>query len=162
MVRRTAWFLVGAVIFVPASQIYPPLELDRMWIFAGALFFVTLGLAFWMDDRARRHRDVEVVKRIFAGLVPVLWVLASLLYANGRFDRSEPEAHSAAVVGSLSMAGMPRSYRLVVTSWRDGHLLEHVPVDRVDFDRFRLGEDVVVVVQDGLAGIPWVYGVHRP
>jgi hypothetical protein len=35
-------------------------------------------------------------------------------------------------------------------------------VDRVDFDRFRLGDGVVVLVQEGLAGIPWVYGVNRP
>ncbi|MGB6430881.1 MAG: hypothetical protein WBF06_09850 [Candidatus Acidiferrales bacterium] len=162
LVNRTAWFLVGAVVFVPASQVYPPLEIDRMWIFAGTLFFVTLGLAFWLDYRARRHEGVEILKRVCSGLVPVLWVLAALLYANGRFDRSQPVAHSANVVGSLSMAGLPRSYRLIVTSWREGHMFERVSVDRMDFDRFRLGDGVVVLVQEGLAGIPWVYGVNRP
>ena len=162
LVNRTAWFLVGAVVFVPASKVYTPLEIDRMWIFAGSLFFVTLGLAFWLDFRARRHEEVEIAKRIYSGLVPVLWVLAALLYANGRFDRSQPQAYNAAVVGSLSMPGLPRSYRLIVTSWREGNLFERVPVDRVDFDRFRLGDGVVVLVQEGLAGIPWVYGVNRP
>jgi hypothetical protein len=162
LVNRTGWFLLGAIVFVPASQVFPPLEIDRMWIFAGILFFATLGLAFWLDERARRHQDVEVLKRIYSGLVPVLWVLAALLYCNGRFDRSQPEAHSAAVVGSLNMPGLPRTYRLVVTSWREGHLFERVSVDRVDFDRFRLGDGVVVLVQEGLAGIPWVYGVERP
>jgi hypothetical protein len=162
LVNRTGWFLLGAVVFVPASQIYPPLEIDRIWIFAGALFFATLAVVFALDYRARRHHQVEILKRVFFGLVPVLWVLAALLYANGRFDRSAAQPHSAAVVGSLSMPGLPRSYRLVVTSWREGHLLERVSVDRMDFDRFRLGDGVVVLVQEGLAGIPWVYGVNRP
>ena len=162
LVNRTAGFLLGAVVFVPASQVYPPLEIDRIWIFAGILFFVALALAFSLDYRARRHQDVEILKRVYFGLVPVFWLLAALLYANGRFDRSEPQAHSAAVVGSLSMPGLPRSYRLVVTSWREGHLFDRVSVDRMDFDRFRLGDGVVVLVQEGLAGVPWVSGVNRP
>jgi len=162
LVNRTGWFLLGAIVFVPASQVFPPLEIDRIWIFAGILFFATLGLAFWLDGRARRHQDVEILKRIYSGMVPVLWVLAALLYSNGRFDRSQPEERSAAVVGSLSMPGLPRTYRLVVTSWREDHLFERVSVDRVDYDRFRLGDGVVVLVQEGLAGIPWVYGVNRP
>jgi hypothetical protein len=60
------------------------------------------------------------------------------------------------------MPGLPHSNRLVVTSWREGRLLERVPVDRADFDRFRLGDGVVVLVQEGIAGVPWVYGVNRP
>jgi hypothetical protein len=162
LVRRTAWFLAGAIVFVPASQVYPPLELDRIWIFAGGIFFAALAIAFWLDSRARSHRDVEVLKRVYYGLVPVLWILAALLYTNGRFDSSQAEVHTSDVVGSLSMPGLPRSYRLIVTSWREGRMWERVPVDQVDFDRFRAGDGVVVLVKEGLAGIPWVYDVHRP
>ena len=36
LVHRTAWFLVGAIIFVPASQAFPPLEEDGILIFMGA------------------------------------------------------------------------------------------------------------------------------
>jgi hypothetical protein len=162
LVRRTGWFFLGAIVFVPASQVFPPLELDRIWIFAGVIFFVAIGLGFWLDSRARRRRELEILKRIFFGLVPVLWVLAALLYANGRFDSSHPQSHYATVVGHISMPGLPHSDRLVVTSWREGRLLERVPVDRADFDRFRLGDGVVVLVQEGIAGVPWVYGVNRP
>lgn len=162
LVRRTGWFLLGAIVFVPASQVFPPLELDRIWIFAGSLFFATLGIGFWLDFRVRRHQDVEALKRIYFGMVPVLWVLAALLYANGRFDSGRPQPHTATVVGSLSMPGLPGNYRLVVTSWRQDRLWERVPVDRMDFDRFHLGDSVVVLVQEGLAGIPWVYDVNRP
>src|SRR5260370_30158888 len=34
LVRPTAWFLLGAVVFLPVSQLYPPLELDAIFIFA--------------------------------------------------------------------------------------------------------------------------------
>jgi hypothetical protein len=48
---------------------------------------------------------------------------------------------------------------LIVKSWRDGHHLERIPVDRVDYDRFTKGDFVDVQVKDGLVSIPWVAGV---
>jgi len=162
LVKRTAWFLVGAVVFVPASQIFPPVELDPILIFMGILFFAALSLGYWIEHRARRRREVEALKRIYFGLIPVPWVLAAVLFVNGRFDSSIPRTEPAAIIGKVSVAGLPRGYRLVVTSWRGGRSIERVPVPRDDFDRFHPGDEVVVVVQDGLAGIPWVSAVHRP
>jgi len=162
LVQRTAWFLVGAVLFVPASQIFPPLELDSILIFMGVVFFATLSLGYWIEHRARRRQEVEALKRIYFGLIPVPWVLASVLFVNGRFDSSIPRTEPAAVTGKVSVAGLPRGYRLVVTSWRGSRRIERVAVPRDDFDRFHPGDEVIVVVQDGLAGIPWVYAVHRP
>ncbi len=162
LVARTAWFLVGAVIFVPASQIFPPVELDAIWIFMGVVFFTALALGYWIEHRARRRQEVEVMKRIYFGLIPVPWVLAALLFVNGRFDSSIPRTEPAAIIGKVSVAGLPRGYRLVVTSWRGGRPVERIPVDRGDFDRFRPGDEVIVVVRDGLAGIPWIDGVQRP
>lgn len=162
LVARTAWFLVGAVIFVPASQVFPPVELDAIWIFMGVVFFTALALGYWIEHRARRRQEVEVMKRIYFGLIPVPWVLASLLFVNGRFDASIPRTEPAAIIGKVSVVGLPRGYRLVVTLWRGGRPVERLPVDRGDFDRFRPGDEVIVVVRDGLAGIPWVEGVRRP
>jgi len=50
----------------------------------------------------------------------------------------------------------------VVDSWREGHRVERIPVDRGDFDRFTDGDLVEVKVAGGLVGIPWVAGVSRP
>jgi hypothetical protein len=161
LLHRTAWFLLGAVAFLPASQLYPPLELDAILIFIGFLFFLALGLAVWIDRRARRHIEVETLKRVYFGVVPLPWLLAALLFANGKFDTAPPTPQVASVVGKFSMRGMLRSSRLVVTSWRDGQRFERVPVDRNDFYRFQRGDTVVVRVQGGLVGIPWVYGVYR-
>jgi hypothetical protein len=48
----------------------------------------------------------------------------------------------------------------VVTSWRSGGY-ERIYVTEDDFARFDIGEAVQVRVQEGLVGVPWVYGVYR-
>ena len=47
----------------------------------------------------------------------------------------------------FSMGGLLPSRRLVVTSWREGHRIERIPVDRVDFDTFSRGDVVEVKLQ---------------
>ncbi|HEY1866021.1 MAG TPA: hypothetical protein VGG55_03030 [Candidatus Acidoferrales bacterium] len=162
LVWRTAWFLVGAVLFVPVSQAFPPLELDGILIFVGVLFFIVLGLGMWMVNRARRRQEIEVFKRVYFGFLPVPWILAALLFINGKFDTTPPQRQTTSVVGKFSMPGVLRTQRLVVVSWRDGRRFERVSVSRDDYDRFQIGNAVVVEVQQGMAGIPWVYAVYRP
>ncbi len=161
LVRRTAWFLLGAIAFLPAAQFYPPLELDAILIFVGAAFFLALGLAIWVEHGARNHRDVETLKRIYYGFIPIPWLLAGLLFVNGRFDSPPPTAHHATIVGKFGMPGAVKNQRLVVTSWREGRRFERLPVGRGDFERFRVGDAVTVQVQQGAIGIPWVNGVYR-
>jgi hypothetical protein len=162
LVRRTALFLVGAIIFVPASQVFPPLEEDGILIFVGVLFFVVLGLGLWMVRRASRGGEIEIIKRIYFGLLPVPWILAALLFVNGKFDVDPPRREMASVVGKFSMPGLIRTERLVVTSWREGRAIERLQVSRDDYGRFRPGDSVIVEVQNGVVGIPWVYAVYRP
>lgn len=161
LVRRTAWFLLGAVAFLPASQVFPPLELDAILIFVGVLFFLVLGLGAWIDRRARGHVEIELFKRIYFGFIPVPWLLAALLFVNGKFDTTPPLRQEATVVGKFSMPGVLRNNRLVVTSWRGDQRIERLPVGRDDFNRFQRGDRVVVHLQEGIAGIPWVYAVYR-
>jgi len=147
---------------VAASNRYPPLELDGILIFIGLLFFLTLGLAIWLERRALRHLEVEALKRVYYGLIPLPWIFAALMLGNGAFDRAPPQIEEARVVGKFSMGGALPSRRLVVTSWREGHRIERVPVDRVNFDNFSRGDVVEVKLEDGLVGIPWVVDVfHR-
>ena len=50
-----------------------------MLIFVGVVFFVGIGLAVLIDQRARQRGDVEIFKRLFFGLVPLPWIVAILL-----------------------------------------------------------------------------------
>jgi hypothetical protein len=162
LLNRTAFFVLGALAFVAASGRFPPLELDAVLIFIGVLFFPTLGLAIWVERRALRHAEVEALKRVYYGLIPLPWLLSGLLLANGALDHGPPKIEEARVIGKFAMTGALPSRRLVVTSWRDGHRVERIPVDRGDFDSFSPGDDVQVRVEDGLVGIPWVSGVSHP
>ncbi len=59
LVWRTAWFLVGAVLFMPVSEAFPPLELDKIVIFVGGLFFLVLGawVFGWWSARESTRRS---------------------------------------------------------------------------------------------------------
>jgi len=161
LLSLTGVFLVGSIAFLAAGNWYPPLEFDAMLIFMGLVFFATLGLGIWLDRAARRRGEIELLRRVFRALVPVSWLLALLLFVNGRFDSGPPVSRVTRVVGKFTMPGTLRSSRLVVTSWRDGRRIERVPISRDDFLRFERGDTVEVRVQPGLVGIPWVYAVHR-
>ena len=162
LLNRTAVFLLGALAFVVAANRHPPLELDGILIFIGVVFFVTLGVAMWLERRALRHAEVEALKRVYYGLIPIPWLLAALLLANGAADSAPPRIVETHIVGKFAMRGPVPTRRLVVTSWRAGHRVERVPVDGGDFDRFSTGDAIEVKVGGGLVGIPWVAGVSRP
>jgi hypothetical protein len=162
LVVRTAWFLVGVIAFIVASQVYPALELDIILIFAGVVFFVSLALAYWIDYRARKRQEVEAIKRIYFGMVPVPWIFGMMLLLNGQLDTSRPIRVPATVVSKFATSGLPRVRRLVVTSWRGDRKFERIPVDQNDFDRFQRGDDIVVQAQRGALGVPWISGVFRP
>lgn len=161
--RRTTVFLAGSLLFPYVSQIYPPLELDLMLVFFGVIFFLALTVAVFLDRRARKRQEIEVLKRIYSGFVPLPWILAATLLVNGRVDSAKNIAYyPTAVVGSFNMKGIVRgSRRLVVRSWREGHRVERLAVDLDDFDRFHVGDAVTVAVEPGALGIPWYYGVYR-
>jgi hypothetical protein len=161
LLNRTAIFLLGSIAFVVAAERYPALELDPILIFAGVTFFLTLGLAIWVERMALRHAEVEALKRVYYGLIPVPWLLGLLLLANGAFDQSRPTLMEGRVIGKFSMHGPVPSRRLLVTSWRADHGVERVPVTLDDFNRFKTGDWAEVKVQDGLVGIPWVSGVLK-
>ena len=161
--KRTAVFLAGSLAFPFISQIYPPLDLDLMLVFFGVIFFVALAVAVVLDRRARNRQDLEVLKRIYAGFIPLPLLLAATIFINGQLDSKEDVTyHPTTVDGRYNMPGIVRgTRRLFVHSWRDGQHYERLAVDADDFDRFRAGDSVVVGVEPGALGIPWYYGVYR-
>src|ERR1700676_2047199 len=163
LLKRTAVFLAGSLIFPYRTNIYPPLDLDLMMVFFGAIFFLALTLAVILDRRARQRRELEVLKRLYYGFIPLPWVLAATLFLNGRLDSPSRVVYHATTVDSrYYMRGVVRgSRRLFVRSWRYGQKFERLAVDADDFDRFHEGDPVNVGVAPGALGIPWFYGVYR-
>ena len=163
LVARTAVFLVGSLAFPYVSQIYPPLDLDLMLVFFGLLFFLALTIAVILERRARQRQDLEILKRIYAGFIPLPWILAATLFVNGRLDSQKNLAYyPTSVVSKFNMKGIVRgSRRLLVRSWRPGQHVERLAVEADDFDRFQDGDTVVVAAEPGALGIPWYYGVYR-
>jgi len=163
LVARTAIFLVGSLAFPYVSQIYAPLDLDLMLVFFGLLFFAALTIAVVLERRARQHEELEVLKRIYAGFIPLPWILAATLFVNGRLDSQKNLAYyPTSVVSKFNMKGIVRgSRRLLVHSWRPGQRVERLAVTADDFDRFQDGDTGVVAVEPGALGIPWYFGVYR-
>jgi hypothetical protein len=161
--KRTAVFLAGSLAFPYVSQIYPPLDLDLMLVFFGVIFFVALTLAVVLDRRARNHQDLEGLKRIYYGFIPLPLILAATLFVNGLLDSQKNLTyHPATVDGRYNMPGIVRgTRRLFVRSWREGQKYERLAVDADDYDRFRPGDQVNVGVEPGALGIPWYFGVYR-
>jgi hypothetical protein len=163
LVTRTAVFLLGSLAFPYVSQVYPPLDLDLMLVFFGAIFFGVLFLAVTLERRARNRKEIEILKRIYSGFIPLPWILAATLFINGRVDSAKSLVYYPSVVeGRFNMKGVVHgSRRLLVNSWRPGQRIERLAVDADDFDRFHDGDFVEVAVEPGGLGIPWYYGVYR-
>lgn len=163
LIGRTAIFLVGSLAFPYVSQIFPPLDLDLMLVFFGLLFFGALTVAVILESRARMHKELEVLKRIYSGFIPLPWILATTLFINGKLDSQKNMVYyPTSVVSKFNMKGIVRgSRRLNVRSWRPGQKIERLAVDADDFDRFQEGDTVVVGVEPGAIGIPWYYGIYR-
>jgi len=161
--KRTAVFLAGSLLFPYVSQLYPPLELDWMLVFFGLIFFIGLTVAVFVDRGARNRQDIEVLKRIYAGFIPLPWILAATLFLNGKLDAPKNVVYYPTTVQSrFNMRGIVRgSRRIFVRSWRTGQKVERLAVDVDDYDRFHDGDAVVVGVAPGALGIAWFYGIYR-
>src|ERR1700740_3434764 len=163
LMLRTGIFLLGSLAFPYISQVYPPLDLDLILVFFGLIFFGALTLAVILERRARNRQEIEILKRIYNGFVPLPWKLAATLFVNGRLDSQKNVVYyPAVVVERFNMKGIVKgSRRLIVSFWREGQKLERLAVDQDDFDRFHENDLVVVGVGPGALGIPWYYGVYR-
>ncbi len=161
LLNRTAFFLLGILAFLAACRWYPPLEIDGILIFVGVIFFLTLFLAIVVERRALRHAEVEALKRVYYGFVPLPWLLGVLLCLNGGLDRTTSRECPARVVEKFALTAPLPNRRLILTSWREDRRVERVAVDRDDFNRFHPGDTITVRVKEGLVGIPWVSGVDR-
>ena len=93
-----AIFLAGSLLFPYLSQVYPPLDLDAMLVFYGLVFFAALTLAIFLDRQARARKDIEILRHLFTGLLPILFPFPprSLSTASS-YSPSKVEYHQTTV-----------------------------------------------------------------
>ena len=163
LIRQMAVFLAGSLLFPYMSQVYPPLDIDAMLVFFGLIFFLGLGLAIALESRARARKEIEVLRHLFTGLIPIPIILSVALFLNGKLDSVQKVVyHPTVVVSRYQMKGVIRgTRRILVRSWRPDRRVERIAVDSDDFDRFRDGDKINVGVAPGALRIPWSYGVYR-
>ena len=163
LIRQMSVFLAGSLLFPYLSQIYPPLDIDAMLVFYGLLFFVGLTLVVVLESRARARKEIEVLRHLFTGLIPIPFILSVALFLNGKLDSPKDVVyHPSVVVSRYQMKGVVRgTRRLLVPTWRADRRVERLAVDLDDFDRFHDGDKINVGVAPGALGIPWFYGVYR-
>lgn len=115
-----------------------------------------------------RHKQKKIRKEATA------WVVCSLLFIVGggammhlclnmALDRSPAVEYRAVVIGKYETRVMrPRStpsagWRLVLASWRPGHRVKLLGVDKENFERVTPNRDrAVVLVHPGFLGFPWI------
>ena len=163
LIRQMAVFLAGSLLFPYISQVYPPLDIDGMLVFFGLIFFLGLTLAIVLESRARARKEIEILRHLFTGLIPVPIILSVALFLNGKLDSPQKVMyHPTVVVSRYQMKGVIRgTRRILVRSWRPDRRVERLAVDSDDFDRFHDGDKINVGAAPGALGIPWFYGVYR-
>ena len=84
-----------------------------------------------LDRRAQSRREIEVLKRVYSGFIPLPWILAATLFLNGRLDSQKNVAyHPTTVDGRYNMPGVVRgTRRIFVHSWREGQKGERLAVN---------------------------------
>src|SRR5262249_35320689 len=163
LIYRTLIFLAGSLCFPYVSQVFPPLDLDLMLVFFGVLFFIGLTLAVILERLARKHAEIEVLKRVFSGFVPLPWILTIILFVNGKFDTPKNiEYIPATVRDTFYMKGIIRGSRsLVVGSWRPGRRLERIAGQPDDYNRFHAAHPLEVAIDPAAPATPGSYGVYQ-
>ena len=97
----------GSLLFPYLSQVYAPLDLDAMLVFFGLVFFALLYSAMFLDRSARARKDIEVLRHLFTGLIPIPFILSVGLFLNGKLDSPKNVLyHPTTVVGRYQMKGI--------------------------------------------------------
>ena len=58
-----------------------------MLVFFGVVFFAALGLALFLENRARARKEIEALKHLFTGLIPIPFILSVGTFLNGGLIR---------------------------------------------------------------------------
>ena len=93
-----------------------------------------------------------------------LYSYAGTYAVNCAYDFAAPQAVETTVLEKTirSTRKQSRKYAITVAPWGEHREKERMYVHRNNFDRFEVGDTVLVNVKPGLLGIPWYYMSEKP
>src|SRR5262249_48803963 len=107
-----AGVFAGSLLFSFISHIFPPLDIYVMLVFFGVVFFLGLTIAIVLESRARARKEIEILRHLFSGLIPIPFILSLALFLNGKLDSPKNVVyHPAVVVSRYQMKGVVRGTR---------------------------------------------------
>lgn len=144
-----------------AILIYPPLDRSTFSVTAFILFFLCLFLISYIQKKQKRGDDVSPFFPMTTWLALVPVCIATVVFANGAFDRSPVELHSLVVMRTLVMRGKSTSYYLQTSSWRPNHSFEKLQVSYRVYTQFHINDPIIVEEHRGALNIPWLGAIRK-
>jgi hypothetical protein len=126
------------------------------WVYAAFFRFGATGV---------QRRPLELVSQALAVVIIGFSFYSLFLFANGKFDLSEPRPHATEIV-EIGMeeptlgVTVPFAWA-TVRSWRSPGAMERVILRWDERQRLWGGQRVVVSVRNGFYGRPWVSAIEQ-
>jgi len=156
--QRYSYLLIGGLAgTLVATRFYPPLDIDRLLIFAIGIFFLPVLAHVILSIRKRLTSNAERMRSAYKYSGTLSVVLAGVLFLNGVLDHSPVNPTRTPILRKTLSRGRSTSRYLIVASWRPGRFEERLQVNGDTYHRFVVGAPVVIEIHRGLFGVPW-YG----
>jgi hypothetical protein len=98
----------------------------------------------------------KATKAIIA-IICMLYAFGAVICLNGILDSSAPTTYKARVIDKGGSTGRHMSYYLKLAPWGPRETDQEVGVRKSVYDKYKAGDDAVVVVRNGKLGIPWYF-----
>lgn len=147
--------LFGAVL---AGSIYPLLDVRALIVLVGVLFLLPFAIHITFTVRNRFAANVGRLASLNSYCGAALIGVAAFLGLNGLLDRAPAQVVRTSIVHKRVMAaakGGGVTHVLDVSSWRSGHVEEHLVVSAAQYRSTVIGNLVAIEVHRGRFGLPW-------
>ena len=124
---------------------------------AVSLSFYCLILWSAKDVKNKKGTKNKVANTILLAVTCMLYAFGAVISLNGILDSSAPSTYKARVVDKGGSNGRHMSYYLRLSPWEPEETDREVGVRKSVYEKYKAGDDAVVVVRNGKLGIPWYF-----
>jgi hypothetical protein len=109
--------------------------------------------------RNKKGTKNKVANAILLAVTCMLYAFGAVICLNGILGSSAPSTYKAKVIDKGRPTGRHMSYFLKLSPWGPREIDQEVDVRKSVYEKYKAGDDAVIVVLRGKLGIPW-YFVH--